>query len=294
MDVKLRIESLDQLRGFAILSMVLVNVLGYYPIMPETFRHNLEDGFRFADFVAPLFVFLVGIGFRISFLKNQNSHGKWHAIKKSVHRFTILFIVSVFVYHFSLNRMFWDALTEIAIAGIFAIPVIGSAKQWPRILIAFAFLGLFPTARILGLQFEPFVWVFPLLIGSLVADWIDDRKKMILRTLIWGICLSLAGALIAIVVPNAIFITYIGCSFLITFCFYYIADVWKKPFPHLSTLGKNAIVVYILHYLIRNDLRSYIHSDAGYALALASFVIVYIGCYATAKYLERRNYFITI
>ncbi len=288
-----RVESIDQLRGFAIISMVLVNVLGYYRIMPITFRHNLE-GFRFADFVAPLFVFVVGMGFRISFLRNQITDGKWHAMKKSARRFIVLFLVSIFVYHFSLGRMFWDALTEIAIAGIFSIPVIGSARQWPRILTAFAFLGLFPLARSFGLQFEPFVWVFPLLMGSLVTDWIHDRKKIALGTIIWGICLSLAGWLIATTVSHAIFITHVGLSFLLTFCFYYIADIWKKPLPHLSTLGKNAIVVYILHYLIYEDLRKYINSDAGYLLAITSFVIVYIGCYAVAKYLERRNYFITI
>ena len=65
-DRKKRILSLDQYRGYAIFGMILVNYLGNFDAMPEQFRHH-RDWFSYADTIAPIFMFVVGMGFRMSF-----------------------------------------------------------------------------------------------------------------------------------------------------------------------------------------------------------------------------------
>ncbi|MBM3964106.1 MAG: DUF1624 domain-containing protein, partial [Planctomycetes bacterium] len=54
-----RIESLDQFRGYAVASMVVVNFLGAYSITPRVLRHT-NDYCSYADTVMPHFLFAVG------------------------------------------------------------------------------------------------------------------------------------------------------------------------------------------------------------------------------------------
>ena len=54
--------------------MILVNYLGQFPSMPETFRHH-DDYMSYADTIAPLFLFVAGVGFRLSYLRNRERLG---------------------------------------------------------------------------------------------------------------------------------------------------------------------------------------------------------------------------
>ncbi|MDX9972781.1 MAG: heparan-alpha-glucosaminide N-acetyltransferase domain-containing protein, partial [FCB group bacterium] len=60
-----RIASLDQLRGYAIVGMFLVNYLGNFHALPWIIEHQ-RNSFSYADTIAPLFLFVVGMGFRLS------------------------------------------------------------------------------------------------------------------------------------------------------------------------------------------------------------------------------------
>ena len=59
--IKPRIISLDMFRGFAIFGMILVNYLGHFDVISETFKHP-RYGMTFANAIAPFFVFAVGMG----------------------------------------------------------------------------------------------------------------------------------------------------------------------------------------------------------------------------------------
>ena len=63
--------------------------------MPETFRHHLI-GFSFADSVAPFFIFIAGVGFRISFLRNAEASGVPDAKEKALFRFLVLTAIGIF------------------------------------------------------------------------------------------------------------------------------------------------------------------------------------------------------
>ncbi|OGR90726.1 MAG: hypothetical protein A3J74_05750 [Elusimicrobia bacterium RIFCSPHIGHO2_02_FULL_57_9] len=298
-----RYESIDQFRGFAILSMVLVNVLGRFAVMPETFRHARFESLSFADSVAPFFFFIVGVGFRLAFLRNQTESGTASALALMFKRCLLLMLIGVFVYHFNARRIFWDALTQIGFGGIIALPVIGAENifyraVWP--LIYAALLLFIGNIRFHGapLEIESATWPLLILMGSLAADWIkDSRRNFTSKSSVSGTAILICGLIVYWLVPGVVAacaLVYLGLSFLLFVVFYYLTDVWKRPLPHLTTLGRNALIVYILHYYIEDDMRKLIPDNAGFSAAVLAFSVVYVGCYATAKYLETRKYFITV
>lgn len=297
-----RHESVDQFRGFAIISMVLVNVLGRFPVMPETFRHARFEVLSFADAVAPFFFFIVGLGFRISFCRNQTRVGTSPALALTLKRCLSLMAIGVFVYHFNTRRIFWDALTQIGFGGIVALPVIGKAKLY-RVLLPFLYAGvilLLGQPHVFGIPFkiESASWPLMILMGSIAADWLHEGQESVLRnSAIWGGALVALGFVAYFLAPRnvaACASVYLGLSFLLFAAFHHLIDVWKRPLPHLTTLGRNALVVYVLHYYIDDDMRRMVSPDVGVLPALSTFAVVYLACYATARYLENRRYFVTV
>ena len=82
---KARIMSLDMFRGFAIFGMILVNYLGQFDVIPETFKHP-RYGMTFANAIAPYFLFAVGMGLKMSLERRIKKAGVksayFHAIKR--------------------------------------------------------------------------------------------------------------------------------------------------------------------------------------------------------------------
>jgi predicted acyltransferase len=142
-----RIASIDQLRGYAIFGMILVNYLGSFHGMHEVFKHHraFADwppfGFSYADTIAPLFVFVVGIGFRLSFRRNAEILGMARARRASVKRYCLLIIIGYFVYGMEFLWV-WDALVDIGFAGLLALPFIHRGVK-VQLVVAVGYLILF-------------------------------------------------------------------------------------------------------------------------------------------------------
>ena len=62
-----RIGSVDQFRGFAILSMIMIDYLVLFDAVPDWMKHAPGEGFTFADLVAPYFVFAMGLMYARSY-----------------------------------------------------------------------------------------------------------------------------------------------------------------------------------------------------------------------------------
>lgn len=84
--VKERLVSLDVMRGFAVIGMIVVNTLafskGSYGFAPAIafFAHSHWSGFTFADFVFPAFIFMAGFSVAVS-LRRQNGLN-WTIVKR--------------------------------------------------------------------------------------------------------------------------------------------------------------------------------------------------------------------
>ncbi|MBK36435.1 MAG: hypothetical protein CME26_13035 [Gemmatimonadetes bacterium] len=240
-----RIASVDQIRGYAILGMMLVNAKGLffkpmaawfeagstgesvYSFLIYQLSHH-RTTFSYADTIAPLFLFVVGMGMRLSWLRRVEQVGGNETRKAFVRRFGLMILIAFGIY----AGWLWDALMDIGLAGLLAVPFIHREPR-TRIFIAFAYVaayhGLFHltsygewmmhrhwsaddetyvpllvrlvpihselfSARLNGGPLGPLSWSMMLLFGSVAYDWFSgDKRRFVVRSLMWGVMLCLLG-----------------------------------------------------------------------------------------------------
>ncbi len=307
MDARPRLKSLDQFRGWAVFTMVLVNVLGWFKIMPETFRHH-DYGFSFADSVQPFFLFVVGIGLGLSF----KSYG---AAFKRCAFLAVLGVIFWSALKLLLNQKGWaslwplrgDALTDIGLAGLVSLLVI-KRSILTRFIFALSCAVLLQVITDLKYPFSEALgflgWSFPLLMGMILADCLRASKERIPTVcLSWGLPLTIVGLILSSHWPFSqkfmtcsYSITSTGLGFLAFLAFHAVNDLWGKSLPHLSTLGKNALLVYLLHTILFRIVRvsDITNRYANALVALTVFAVIYLVCYLSSLYLEKKNKFLKI
>src|SRR5690606_12961878 len=113
-----RITAMDQLRGYAIFGMLLVNASGFFHLkgLTEQISHH-RDYFTYADTIAPFFVFVVGMGMRLSWLRRVETAGATATRWSMAKRFTVLVLIAFAIY----AGWLWDALMDIGLAGLLAL-----------------------------------------------------------------------------------------------------------------------------------------------------------------------------
>jgi uncharacterized membrane protein YeiB len=143
-----RIAAIDQLRGYAIFGMILVNAKGFFldglkeiewliPFMTQISHHD-RDFFSYANTIAPLFMFVVGMGMRLSYLRRIEKVGIRDIRVSMVKRYGQLVLIAFALY----IGWYWDALMSIGLAGLLALFWVD--KKWPvRVLVAFVYVAFF-------------------------------------------------------------------------------------------------------------------------------------------------------
>jgi uncharacterized membrane protein len=320
---------LDQLRGYAIFGMILVNYLGHFDVMPWAFRHH-KTGFSYADTIAPLFVFVVGMGFRLSLLRRIQKTGLWAARWQTARRYLVLFVVALAFYGPDARIDWWDALTNIALAGLISLPFIDK-NAGVRIGVAVGYLALFMLLymgtsygssfmmrSMNGGPLGPLSWAFVLLFGTIAYDLLaaGDAKKALSWSFLAGIGLVLAGWVAWYLIPKdwagygeqygafwplskrwciaPAMLLSTGLSFLTFALFYYICQVREFQFPTLTVLGQNALFIYLLQYALMEIHGAYIPDSSGVLPALLGFAGMYGFCYLAARKLYNEGIIIKL
>ncbi|MFA5873340.1 MAG: DUF5009 domain-containing protein [Anaerolineales bacterium] len=62
-----RISSIDQFRGFGILTMALANYMGGAGVIPAWLKHAPDVGLTVIDLIAPFFIFAIDLTYGLSF-----------------------------------------------------------------------------------------------------------------------------------------------------------------------------------------------------------------------------------
>jgi predicted acyltransferase len=84
---KQRISSLDQFRGFAILTMALANYMGGVILIPAFLKHAPDIGLTVTDLIAPFFIFAIGLTFGLSFRRRFDREGAFKTYSQFVVRY---------------------------------------------------------------------------------------------------------------------------------------------------------------------------------------------------------------
>ena len=132
-----RILALDQMRGYAILGMLLVNAKGLFHLQAAQLSHH-RNLFTYADTIAPLFLFVVGMGMRLSWLRRSAQDSAAVVRVAMAKRFSLLVLIAFALY----AGWLWDALMDIGLAGLLALPFINQSVR-VRIVAAFGMVTLY-------------------------------------------------------------------------------------------------------------------------------------------------------
>ena len=318
-ELKNRISSIDQFRGFAILGMIFVNYLGHFEVIHETFKHP-RYGMTFANAIAPFFLIAVGMGFRISLERRVLKNGKLKSYIDAAKRYSILILIGIVLYGPDPVRDMWDALVDIGFAGLLSLPFILS-KKWVRILMAFIYLISYQMLfaftgygewtmknSIDGGPLGIMSWASILLFGTILLDdlFSESPSRFIRKTIIGGAILMIAGYIMSRLEPAGIWqfsqrsmtmaypIFASGLSFVVFTAFYWLADQRKILIPHLTLLGMNPLLLYIIQQIVIEFYGGFLPEQAPLWQALTGFVVVYLICFVIARYFDKNKWFVKI
>ncbi len=316
---KPRILSLDLFRGFAIFGMILVNYLGHFDVIPDTFKHP-RYGMTFANAIAPYFLFAVGMGLKMSLARRIEKVGVKAAYFHAIKRYGILIIIGIVLYGPDPVMDMWDALVDIGFTGLITLPFIVKGQR-TRIIMAFVLLTVYQILFIYtgygvwtmsnsidGGPLGPISWASIMVFGTVQMDYLHhySGKKFIIKSLILGLPLMVIGLILSYLQPPEIWefsqrsmtVAYpvfaSGLSIITYAIFYLVGDVWKINIPHLKLLGYNPLVIYILQQLLIGYYGDYLPKSAALWQAITGFIIIYGICYLVARYMDRNNLIVKI
>lgn len=240
-----RIASLDQYRGYAIFGMMLVNFFGHYKIewvkelndspMKSALEfifgqqlHHFGEYMTYADTIAPIFMFVVGIGMRLSWLRRVQHVEPGAARKAMAKRYFTLVLIAFAIY----SGWLWDALMNIGLAGLVTVLVVdkkwvvriayavglvaayqlifsftsygewllrlgqyGKELDWPWITIFLPLRDVLLDVRINGGLLGHWSWAFMMIFGTIAYDIMatQDQKKILTGLIGFGVVLSVFG-----------------------------------------------------------------------------------------------------
>ncbi len=307
-----RIPSIDQFRGYAILTMIFVNFIGRFDATPWMLQHH-RTGMSFNDTIAPIFIFVVGMGFRLSLMRRAEKAGLASARKTAAWRYAKLALLGFAIYY----GYFWDALSDIGVAGLLTLFLIDKSAV-VRAVAAFGFLGAYQALFSLtgygewvmreacnGGPLGPLSWAFILLMGTLAYDVMAtrDTRAIVRHCVAWCIVLSAAGwALKApwpglkpewpftqygMSAPYPLYAT--GLCFLTLLVFHGLCDLRNIQLPHLTILGENPLAVYLFHEVLVLISEAILPDSAPPYLIALGFTLTYTLCYTLAVILHRKR-----
>lgn len=284
--------------------------------MPWYFKHH-HHGFSYADTIAPLFIFIVGLGFRMSFLNRVGESGTKAARHTAMRRYAVLMGIGLLYGGFHLRAAVWDALMDIGCAGMLSIYLI----HWRlshRVVAAVFFLSLYQCIfihtgygqwvilnSINGGPLGPLSWVFIFLMGTCAYDLMlpaRSRRFLYICVLI-GLLLMVSGHLLRLEWPgfkaawpytqygmSAPYpVSASGLCFLTLALFFVFCDMARLRLPHLTVLGRNPLLLYLAQAALTGIVGAVLPSSLSAQYAVAGFLAVYACCYGIAWMLHRRG-----
>jgi len=307
-----RIASIDQLRGFAILGMIFVNTMNHFAAVPWLLHHHRE-GMSINDTIAPLFIFVVGMGFRLSFLRHVKREGYVPAARRAARRYLTLAAIGVPFYW----GYWWDALTDIGLAGLLALPVM-HRTAWARgawgvgALVLFQVIFTFTpygdwgrSNSINGGPLGPLAWCFILMNGTLAWEVMrgGDGRRIVAACLTMGALLVVAGYALSLpwvemkeawplsqyymTAPYPLVST--GLCWWALLLFHGVCDRAGVRIPGLALLGRNPLVLYLIQLVLVGIMQATVSGGAGWPVIIACFFGIYAVCHAAAWVMDRRE-----
>jgi predicted acyltransferase len=311
-----RISSIDIFRGVAILTMVLANFMTGIHTIPAWLKHAPDIGLTVIDFIAPFFIFAIGLTYRGSFLRKLERDGPLKAYSHFITRyFAILGMGAVITsagtaLGYTPGVVEWGVLQAIGMAGLITLIVIRLSSAW-RWGIGFGMLVIYQwvldhyllelTLRSPhGGLFGSIAWGAMLILATALSDLLQDKSRGT-KIFPWAsLFIMLLGAGLSIVVPvskHRVSASYVlitlGASALLFFCIDFAVEHWHFKSHLLEVWGRNPLILYFLHYVLIGFVFlpgiPLLYAEAPIWMVLIEITALLGGISMIAFWLDRRN-----
>jgi predicted acyltransferase len=316
-----RISSLDQFRGFAILTMVMANYMAGVSIIPTFIRHAPDVGLTVIDLIAPFFIFAIGMTYGMSFHRRIERVGPFTTYNQFSIRYLAIIglgaIISAGETAFDLNPsgIDWGVLQAIGMAGLLTLVFIRlpSVYRWiigAGILVVYqVVLDQFWLDIVIrsphGGLFGSLNWAAMLILCTALADLFHgeggNRKAfpwVSLAILMAGIALAFFSPISKHRVSTSYVLVSIGASAMIFLLFQWLNERFHWRGRFLVVWGKNPLVLYFLHYLFIGIIFlpgiPVLYQSAPIWLVLMEMAILIGGISAVAHWLDRKKIVISL
>ena len=318
---KQRIMSIDQFRGFAIVTMVLANYMGQVQVIPAWLKHAPDVGLTIIDLIAPFFIFAIGLTYGLSFHRRLQRDGAFSAYSHFLTRFLAIVglgaIISAGETALGENPsgIDWGVLQAIGMAGLITLLVISLPSVW-RWVIGVGILVVYQIVLdhfLLDLTlrsphgglFGSLDWAAMMILGTALADMFHSLGRL-KKAYPWASLGVLAvGVVAAFLLPvskHRVSASYVlislGISALLFLAFNWLVDrfQWKGRF--LMVWGRNPLVLYFLHYLLIGlvfiPAIPDIYQQAPLWLALLEMVLLVGSISIVAYWMDRKDIVISL
>ena len=314
-----RDRAIDRFRGLAVLMMVIANFLEHVRAVPGWLKHAPDVGITVVDFIAPAFIFAIGLTFPGSVRRRIGRDGGRRTVEHTVVRALALIglgtLFSIGEWRFGLGGggMPWGTLQSIGAAIILALPTLVLPAP-ARVALAVAGLAAYQwlldsfwleevvAASNAGLQ-GSLAWALLLVIATAFADLhAAGRRRWYLAAAVLMLAAGIAAARWIPVSKHRMslsFVLIVTAASAIAFVVFDLTRNWLRGDGRLlAAWGRNPLVLYVAHFFLLAVVLvpavPWWHVESPLwltAVQAAGFVAV---LHALAAWLRRRNVLVSL
>jgi predicted acyltransferase len=266
-----RDQAIDRFRGLAIFLMVIANFFEHVRALPGWLKHAPDVGLTVVDFIAPAFIFAIGLTFPGSARRRLARDGGRRMVEHVVGRalamvgLGTLFSIGEWKFGLGGGGMPWGTLQSIGVAIILALPTLFlpvasrlalaitglAAYQWA--LDSF-WLAEVVAASNAGLQ-GSLSWALLLVISTVFADlYAAKRTRWYLLAAVLMLAAGIAAARWIPVSKRRMSLSFVLIVTAASAIVFLVFDLARGCFGALgrllATWGENPLALYIAHFVL--------------------------------------------
>jgi predicted acyltransferase len=296
--------------------MVPVNIAAVFQAIPAWFKHAPGTGLTLPDFVVPAFLFSLGLSASFSFKARVRDRGFGRTFLHALVRYAVLFAFGSIGILLVDHSSRWEILQMLGATGLFSFFFL-LLPPWPRFGAAALLLALVEILRPLGLGSLMNAWYdtgiagpwgtfslsFFAITASSLGELVKDAPsgKRLSMTALFAAALGAAGLLALIFFPfskHLLSLSYIlftaGVSSALLALLILLREMWGLKIPIAGSLGRNALVLYMLHAVLGVGIQALLGDAASAALAWLASALVLGICILGAVLMDRKGLYIKL
>ncbi len=313
---KKRWDALDDLRGIAVLTMIPVNVAAPFSAIPAWFKHAPSTGLTFADFILPCFLFSLGLSASFSFAARVKERGFARTLLHAFIRYAVLFAFGTIGILLVDHTARWEVLQMLGATGLLSFFFM-LLPPWPRLGAAALMLACVEILRPLGLgalingwydsglggPWGTFSLSFLIVVASVLGELIraaDARKRLAWSSGFAGVLIA-GGIIAALFLPfskHLMSLSYIlftgGVSAGVLALLVAITEMWGGSLGFVRSVGRNPLLLYMLHAVLGVLALTVAGVDASGAAAWGACAVVILLCIGAAWALDAKKLYVRL